>query len=407
MEIYLVGGAVRDQLLHLPQMDKDWVIVGATPEDLLAQGYQQVGKDFPVFLHPKTKEEYALARTERKSGHGYKGFTCYAAPDVTLEDDLKRRDLTINAIAQNEAGQLIDPYQGQEDIKNRVLRHVSPAFVEDPLRVLRIARFKAQLHSFDFTIASSTEALMRDMVRSGELNALVPDRIWQEVEKALATTAPDVFFMCLRECGALAVLFPELDRLFGVPNDPKHHPEIDSGIHTLQVLKAASQLSQSNAVRFAALTHDLGKAETPMEDWPHHPEHGPRALPALEHLQKRYPIPRDYSDLARLVAIHHIACHNSLSACADTILNLLEQCDALRRPERFQLFLLACQADSSAYLRRHEKTYPAGKWLLRALHEIQQIDVKALIDNGLNGNQVAEALRQKRLAAIQTLLSNP
>ncbi|ACY57472.1 tRNA nucleotidyltransferase [Yersinia pestis D106004] len=305
MNIYLVGGAVRDSLLNLPVTEQDWVVVGATPEQLLKLGYQQVGKDFPVFLHPVSHEEYALARTERKSGQGYTGFTCYAAPDVTLEDDLLRRDLTVNAIARSADGEFIDPYHGKQDLENRVLRHVSDAFGEDPLRVLRVARFAARFAYLGFTIAPETMSLMSNMAQSGELSALTPERVWKETEKALKTQSPHVYFQVLRDCGALAVLFPEIERLFGVPAPEKWHPEIDTGIHTLMTLAIAAQLSPEVDIRFAALCHDLGKGLTPKEHWPHHHGHGPAGVKLVEQLCQRLRIPNPVRDLAKLVAEYH------------------------------------------------------------------------------------------------------
>ena len=303
MKIYLVGGAVRDQLLNLPVKDRDWVVVGATPETLLQQGYQQVGKDFPVFLHPDTHEEYALARTERKSGSGYTGFTCYAAPDVTLEDDLQRRDLTINAIAYSAKGEYIDPYHGIDDIHAKLLRHVSDAFSEDPLRVLRVARFAARFAPLGFTIAPETMSLMQEMTNSGELNALTAERVWKETEKALHSQAPQVYFEILHQCGALKILFPEINALFGVPAPKKWHPEIDTGIHTMMVLAMASRLTDDIAVRFSALCHDLGKGVTPVENWPHHHGHGPAGVPLVEALCQRYRIPNQIRDLANITII--------------------------------------------------------------------------------------------------------
>ena len=340
MEIYLVGGAVRDQLLQLDVKDRDWVVVGATPQEMLDDGFQQVGKDFPVFLHPITKEEHALARTERKSGSGYTGFTVYSAPDVTLEDDLIRRDLTINAIAQNDSGELFDPHNGQQDLNDRVLRHVSPAFSEDPLRVLRVARFAARFAHLGFSVHSTTIELMRDLANSGELNHLTSERVWQEMERALNTQSPQVFFEVLRKCDALAVLFPELDALYGVPNPAKWHPEVDSGIHTMMVLEQAAKLTEDTEIRFAALIHDLGKAVTDPQLWPSHHGHGQRGLPLIEELCSRLRVPNTYKDLALMTSDHHCKIHRCDEMRKDTIIKLFDKTDSWRKPERFKQFLL-------------------------------------------------------------------
>lgn len=346
MKIYLVGGAVRDQLLNLPVKDRDWVVVGATPETLLQQGYQQVGKDFPVFLHPDTHEEYALARTERKSGSGYTGFTCYAAPDVTLEDDLQRRDLTINAIAYSAKGEYIDPYHGIDDIHAKLLRHVSNAFSEDPLRVLRVARFAARFAPLGFTIAPETLSLMQEMTNSGELNALTAERVWKETEKALHSQAPQVYFEILHQCGALKILFPEINALFGVPAPTKWHPEIDTGIHTMMVLAMASRLTDDIAVRFSALCHDLGKGVTPVENWPHHHGHGPAGVPLVEALCQRYRIPNQIRDLAKLAAKYHDHLHRIERMRPSKIIRLFDAIDAWRKPERIDQLAIISEADA-------------------------------------------------------------
>ncbi|MGL4748678.1 MAG: multifunctional CCA addition/repair protein, partial [Shewanella sp.] len=327
MKIYLVGGAVRDSLLNLPIKDKDYMVVGATPEQMQQLGYRQVGKDFPVFLHPKTQQEYALARTERKVGLGYGGFSCYASPDVTLEQDLLRRDLTINAIAKDEEGNLYDPYQGIADIKARQLRHVSAAFAEDPLRVLRVARFAARFHDLGFEIANETLALMQHMSKTEELTALTPERVWQEVDKSLGGPNPEVFFQVLRQCGALKILFPEIDALFGVPQPEKWHPEIDTGLHTLMVLAQAALLTQEKVVRFAALVHDLGKAVSPKEDLPKHHGHGQKGLPLIKALCERLRVPNEYRDLALLVSDQHQNVHQAFELRAETIIKIFDKAD--------------------------------------------------------------------------------
>lgn len=346
MKIYLVGGAVRDQLLNYPVAEKDWVVVGATPEQLLAQGYNRVGRDFPVFLHPETREEYALARAERKSGRGYYGFECDFTPEVSLEEDLLRRDLTINAMAMDESGNIIDPYQGKNDLEARILRHVSPAFIEDPVRVLRIARFAARYHHLGFKLAEETRLLMYKMVKNGELNYLIAERVWQEWQRSLGERNPEIFITTLRACGALAIIMPEIERLFGVPNPPQHHPEIDSGVHSLMALVRAAQLSKDPLVRFAALVHDLGKGATPMHEWPKHREHEERGAAIIEQLCARLRIPADYRKLSVQVSRLHLLIHRIRELKAATIVRVLEKADAFRRPQVFDQLLLACQADA-------------------------------------------------------------
>ena len=345
MQIYLVGGAVRDQLLQLPVYDRDWVVVGSSPQAMLAAGFQAVGKDFPVFLHPKNKEEHALARTERKTGIGYTGFACHYAPDVTLEEDLLRRDLTINAMAQDGSGQLIDPYGGQRDLAAKVLRHVSPAFVEDPLRVLRVARFAAKLHHLGFTVAEETLQLMAKIAQSGELQHLTAERVWQEWHKSLSTHHPEVFLQVLRDCGALAVVLPEIDRLFGVPQPEKWHPELDPGIHTLMVAKQAAQLSDSLPVRFAAQVHDLGKGVTPPSEWPSHKLHCHTGLNIIESLCERIRVPNEFRDLALAVCAQHSNIHRADELKPATKLKVLGLLDVWRKPERLEQVLLCCEAD--------------------------------------------------------------
>jgi len=405
MEIYLVGGAVRDQLLSLPVKEKDYVVVGATPEEMLTQGYRLVGKDFPVFLHPETHDEYALARTERKTAPGYKGFAVHAAPDVTLEDDLKRRDLTINAIAQSLDGKIIDPYHGQDDLKNKILRHISPAFSEDPVRILRIARFMARFAKLGFTIAPETMALMRTMVRNGEVNALVPERVWQELVTALSEPSPQEFFWTLRYCGALAILFPELDRLFGVPNPVKWHPEVDSGVHTLMVLEQAVHLTTDPVIRFAALLHDLGKGATPITKWPSHPGHEEISAALVKQLCGRYRIPNEYQELATIVAEYHAHCHRIFEMNPTTILKTLEKTDAFRRPERFQQFLIACEADARGRPGFENKNYPQRQHFQKAFTIAEQVDIKPIIARGLTGEALKNAIHEARAKAIEIELA--
>lgn len=400
MKIYLVGGAVRDQLLNLPVKDRDWVVVGATPETLLQQGYQQVGKDFPVFLHPDTHEEYALARTERKSGSGYTGFTCYAAPDVTLEDDLQRRDLTINAIAYSAKGEYIDPYHGIDDIHAKLLRHVSDAFSEDPLRVLRVARFAARFAPLGFTIAPETMSLMQEMTNSGELNALTAERVWKETEKALHSQAPQVYFEILHQCGALKILFPEINALFGVPAPKKWHPEIDTGIHTMMVLAMASRLTDDIAVRFSALCHDLGKGVTPVENWPHHHGHGPAGVPLVEALCQRYRIPNQIRDLAKLAAKYHDHLHRIERMRPSKIIRLFDAIDAWRKPERIDQLAIISEADARGRQGAENLLYPQGIFFRQAFKIANQVDVKSIVSRGLKGSAIREALTKQREVAI-------
>jgi tRNA nucleotidyltransferase (CCA-adding enzyme) len=406
MKVYLVGGAVRDRLLGLPVQDRDWVVVGATPEQMVAQGYKPVGADFPVFLHPQTKEEYALARTERKHGHGYKGFTVYSAPDVTLEDDLRRRDLTINAMAEDGNGQLVDPFGGAVDLKAGLLRHVSPAFAEDPLRVLRVARFAARFAPRGFRVADETLSLMRRIAESGELSHLVPERVWQEVERALGEPAPGEFFRVLRETGALAVLFPEIDALFGVPQPVEHHPEVDTGVHVLLVLAAAARLTDDARARFAALTHDLGKGETPRAEWPKHHGHEETGAGLVQKLCARLRAPNDYRDLAVAVARHHGVMHRIDELRPGTILELIESVDFLRRPERVDAFIAACEADFRGRPGYENRSYPPAARLRAALAAAQGVDSAAIAAGaGGDGAKIAERIRQARIQAIKGVLS--
>ncbi len=400
MEIYLVGGAVRDELLGRPVHEHDWVVVGATPDELTAQGYTQVGRDFPVFLHPQSREEYALARTERKSGHGYTGFVCDFSPHITLEEDLARRDLTVNAMARRHDGLLVDPYGGQNDLKARLLRHVSPAFREDPLRVLRVARFATRYADLGFRIAPATLTLMREMVQSGELAHLTPERVWKETERALGEDRPVVFFEVLRETGALAVLFPELDRLFGVPQRAEYHPEIDSGLHTLMVLTQACRLSAEPRVRFAALVHDLGKADTPAEEWPRHLMHEQRGIKRVRELCQRYKTPKPFQDLGELVCRLHLDCHRVQELRPVTLLKKLLELDALRRPQRFEEFLLACEADARGRLGFEERDYPQAAYFRSAWAAIKDLAVQPLLDQGLEGQALVQAIEKQRLQAL-------
>ncbi|MDO6409830.1 multifunctional CCA addition/repair protein [Pantoea phytobeneficialis] len=401
MKTFLVGGAVRDALLRLPVKDKDWVVVGTTPDAMLAQGYQQVGRDFPVFLHPQSREEYALARTERKSGNGYTGFVTWFAPDVTLEQDLQRRDLTINAIAQADNGELIDPYGGQHDLANRTLRHVSAAFNEDPLRVLRVARFAARFAHLNFRIAEETQALMRDMTASGELAHLTPERVWKETEKALLTRNPQVYFQVLRDCGALQVLFPELDNLFGIPAPVKWHPEIDTGIHSLMTLTLATALSDELDVRFATLFHDAGKAVTPREKWPSHHGHGLAGVPIVAALCERLRVPNAIRDLALIVAEFHDMVHTIERQSAEMLVALFDRVDAWRKPQRVEQLALTSEADARGRAGLESNAYPQGDYLRKAFALAQAVPTKAVIEAGFKGAEVREELTRRRRVAVQ------
>ncbi|WP_243078926.1 multifunctional CCA addition/repair protein [Pantoea sp. MQR6] len=400
MKTFLVGGAVRDALLNLPVKDKDWVVVGATPEAMLEQGYQQVGRDFPVFLHPKSREEYALARTERKNGTGYTGFVTWSAPDVTLEQDLQRRDLTINAIARDEEGRLFDPYHGQRDIAERLLRHVSMAFNEDPLRVLRVARFAARFAHLNFRIADETQALMRAMVESGELADLTAERVWKETEKALTTRNPQVYFQVLRDCGALKVLFPEIDNLFGIPAPAKWHPEIDTGVHTLMTLAMAAALSDSLDVRFATLFHDIGKALTAPEKWPSHHGHGPAGVPLVEVLCQRLRVPNAIRDLALVVTEFHDVVHTIERQSAESLVALFDRIDAWRKPQRVEQMALTSEADARGRAGLESMPYPQGDYLRRAFAVAQAVPTKAVVEAGFKGIEVREELTRRRIAAV-------
>jgi len=405
MEVYLVGGAVRDALLGRPVRERDYVVTGATAEALVDAGYAPVGRDFPVFLHPETKSEYALARRERKTGPGYRGFVTEFSPDITLEEDLRRRDLTVNAIAQADDGTLIDPYGGRADLDARLLRHVSEAFVEDPVRILRVARFAARFAPLGFTVHADTMALMRQMVAAGEADALVAERVWQETERALGEDRPDVYVRVLRDCGALAVIFPEVDRLFGVPQPAQWHPEIDTGEHVLLCLARAAQLGASPAVRFAALAHDLGKGLTPRAAWPTHHGHEAAGLPLVDALCDRLKVPTAFRDLARLACQHHGNLHRAFELRADTLLELFERCDAFRRPERFTELLLAAQVDAQGRTGREATPYPQRDYLEQVRTAAAAIALTDADRAGLVGPQIAAALRLRRLAVIEPLRS--
>jgi tRNA nucleotidyltransferase (CCA-adding enzyme) len=399
MQVYLVGGAVRDEQLGISHKERDWCVVGATPAELLADGYRQVGKDFPVFLHPKTKEEYALARTERKTAPGYHGFSFDFSPDVSLEDDLSRRDLTINAIAKDADGKLIDPYGGITDVENRVLRHVSKAFGEDPVRILRVAKFAARFAHLGFRIAGETMTLMRSMVAAGEVDALVPDRVWRETEEALRGKNARVFFEVLRNSGALTRLFPALDALFGVPQPEKWHPEIDTGLHTMMVLDQAEALSDDLEVRFAALTHDLGKGTTPKDALPSHPGHESRGAKLVRELADRYPVPNSCRDLGTLVAEMHTHCHRALELRSKTIIKLFEKCDAFRRPDRFEQFLVACEADARGRTGLENRPYPQANFLRNAFAAARSVNTAEIAAQHA-GAKIPVAIRKSRQGAV-------
>ncbi|OOF47291.1 multifunctional CCA tRNA nucleotidyl transferase/2'3'-cyclic phosphodiesterase/2'nucleotidase/phosphatase [Rodentibacter trehalosifermentans] len=409
MEIYLVGGAVRDRLLGLPVKDRDWVIVGATPEQLLAQGYQQVGKDFPVFLNPQTKEEYALARTERKSGKGYTGFLCDFSENITLEEDLIRRDLTINAMAQDKQGHLFDPYQGKQDLDKRILRHISPAFAEDPLRVLRVARFAARFHHLGFHIALETLQLMENLVQSGELSHLTAERVWLETEKALNEKHPEIYFEVLRQIGALKILFPELDALYGVPNPPQHHPEIDSFVHTMLVLQQAVKLTENqpqlnkSAVRFAAICHDLGKALTPKEILPHHYGHEQAGIKPTRTLSKRLKVPSYYQELAELSCEYHTHIHKAFELRPETVMKLFNRFDVWRKPQRFQEFLFLCLADTRGRTSFEMREYPQWDYIHALLQAAESVDVQQIIAEGFEKQAIRDELKRRRTHAISEM----
>ena len=402
METYVVGGAVRDELLGLPVKDRDHVVVGATPERMVELGYKPVGKDFPVFLHPETHEEYALARTERKVGKGYKGFQVFASPEVTLEEDLARRDLTVNAIARAENGELVDPYNGISDIKDKTLRHVSPAFIEDPVRILRVARFAARFT--DFTIAPETMELMRWMVEAGEVDALVPERVWQELSRGLMETRPSRMFETLLDCGALAKILPEVHRLWGVPQPAQHHPEVDTGVHVMMVLDYTTSQHYSLPVRFAALTHDLGKGTTPKDVLPRHIGHEDRSVHLLRDVCKRLRVPNDCKELAHIVAKYHGKVHRAEEMRPDTLVRLLQDTDAFRQPERFREFLRACECDSRGRTGFESQPYPQAERLLKVLEAAMAVDAGAVARQYSEPEQIRQKVYEARVDAVKAAL---
>ncbi|MFC3116095.1 multifunctional CCA addition/repair protein [Cellvibrio fontiphilus] len=403
MKIYLVGGAVRDKLLKRPVTERDWVVVGSSPEQMQQLGYSPVGKDFPVFLHPQSKEEYALARTERKTGRGYGGFSFYCGAEVSLEEDLIRRDLTINAMAEDEQGNIIDPYNGRRDLDEKILRHVSPAFAEDPVRILRVARFAARYHQLGFKPADETLELMRSMVAMGEVDHLVAERTWKETERALGEPNPEIFIQLLRNCNALERLFPEIDALFGVPQTAIHHPEIDTGIHTLMSLQQAVKLTGNVCVRFATLVHDLGKATTPKEEWPRHIAHEERSLPLVKQLCARITAPKEFKELALLTAQWHTHCHRALELKPATVLKVLHATDAFRRPERFEQFLLCCEADARGRTGFENRAYPQADYFRQCLTVAKAVDIDAVKAQGLSGPAFGEALDKQRMEKLTAL----
>jgi tRNA nucleotidyltransferase (CCA-adding enzyme) len=403
MQVYLVGGAVRDRLLGRAVGERDWVVVGATPGELTAQGYTPVGKDFPVFLHPQSKEEYALARQERKVAPGYHGFTTVFSPQVTLEEDLKRRDLTINAMAEDASGHIVDPYGGQRDLESRLLRHVCATFIEDPVRVLRVARFAARFADAGFRIAPETEALMRHMTASGEIAALTPERVWRETARALLEPHPEVFFATLLKCGALAVLMPELAALDGVPQPPRWHPEVDTFVHVMLALSIAAQQGAALTVRYAVLLHDLGKALTPKEQWPTHHQHEELGLAPIETLSQRLRAPNECRELALLASRHHTLVHRALELRAATLMQLFAQTDAFRRPERFAELLLACECDARGRAGLQSRPYPQADYLRQVHATATAANLSAAERAGLAGPQIGAALQQRRLAAVAEL----
>ncbi len=400
MQIFLVGGAVRDKLLGLPIKDRDYVVVGSTPQQMLDAGFQEVGKDFPVFIDPKTGEEYALARTERKSGKGYKGFAVDFSAAITLEDDLIRRDLTINAMAQDTDGSIIDPHGGQQDLEKKILRHVSPAFAEDPLRVLRVARFAARFHHLGFNVANETLQLMTELAQS-EIAELTAERVWQETQRALETESPWVYFEVLRECSALKVLIPELDKLWGIPNPAQWHPEIDTGIHTMMVLEQAAKKTKDPIVRFAALFHDLGKGTTPKSEWPRHKGHESTGVPIIKTVCKRLRIPKDYQELAVQVSRYHLHCHKMFELRPNTILKVLKALKAYRNPELLKQFIISCEADFNGRLYNEDKIYKQGKLLWQCYQASKDIDTQALIEKGYAGKKLGEAIDLARTKLIK------
>ncbi|NVK23543.1 MAG: multifunctional CCA addition/repair protein [Gammaproteobacteria bacterium] len=403
MQFYLVGGAVRDKLLNYPVKDKDWLVTGATIDQMLELGYQQVGKSFPVFLHPENNQEYALARTEQKQGQGYTGFVCDFSPEITVEQDLYRRDLTINAMAESETGEIIDPFNGQQDIKSRLLRHVSDAFIEDPLRVLRVARFAARYHHLGFTIATETLALMTEISRSGELTSLTPERIWQETHSALTEKNPRIYFETLKQTGALKALFPEVDVLWGIPNPAKWHPEIDTGIHTMMVLEQACLLSEHIPVRFAALVHDLGKGLTPAEEWPSHHGHELKGKKPITELCDRIKVPNDCKELALLVSEFHTHTHKAFELKPATVIKLFNKVDVWRKPERFEQFLQVCTADMRGRTGFENSDYPQTDYLRKCAQACRAVQARTYVEQGLKGSAIKTAMDSERLNLVQDI----
>lgn len=406
MKIYRVGGAVRDKLLNYPCFENDWVVVGSSPEEMIKLGYQPVGNDFPVFINAETGEEYALARTERKSGVGYQGFTFHTAPNISLEDDLIRRDLTINAIAEDEDGHIIDPYGGREDLSQKVLRHVSNAFVEDPLRVLRVARFAARYHHLGFTVAPETQTLMKSIVNSGELTHLVAERVWKETDRALCEQSPDLFIQTLRDCGALAALLPEVNNLFGVAQRADYHPEIDTGIHTLMALQQAAILSDKPAIRFAVLVHDLGKGITPDHILPSHSGHEARGLPLVKAVCDRLKAPNEHRQLAMTVTEFHLLCHKARELQPDTLLSLLKTVGALKSSTKLEDFLTCCTADAKGRTGFENSDYPSTPYLRAATKALQGIDISDIVNSGISGAEIGEQLALRQTDILQQLKDN-
>jgi len=406
VEIYLVGGAVRDKLLGLPVKEQDWVVIGETPESMVKQGFRPVGKDFPVFLHPQSREEYALARTERKTAPGYKGFTVHAAPDVSLEQDLIRRDLTINAMAMTPQGQLVDPYGGQSDLEQRIFRHISPAFAEDPVRILRVARFAARYKHLGFSLAEETRILMQAMVTAGEVDHLVPERVWAELFKALNEKSPSAFFYTLKDCMALEKIFPEINCLFGVPQPEKHHPEIDTGIHVMLCLEQAALLSPSPEVRFAALVHDLGKGVSPKEHWPSHHGHEAKGLSILEQMCIRLRVPNSFKVLALQVMQYHTHCHRAFELRASTLTDMLAALGAFKPVNKLSEFILACEADAKGRTGFENSPYPQADLLIGAARAAASVDTSAILNGELKGAQIGEAIRRLRIKAVSEFIKS-
>jgi tRNA nucleotidyltransferase (CCA-adding enzyme) len=400
MQIYRVGGAVRDRLLNYPSSENDWVVVGASPQQLIDRGFRPVGRDFPVFIHPQSGEEYALARTERKSGQGYGGFTFYTASNITLIDDLQRRDLTINAIAEDSDGRLIDPYNGQSDLNNKILRHISDAFLEDPLRVLRTARFAARYHHLGFSIASETMDAMRALVNSGEMEHLAAERVWRETQRALSEQTPQMYFQTLRDCGALACILPEVDRLFGVAQRPDFHPEIDAGVHTMMALEQAAKLSDDCSVRFAVLVHDVGKGITPEDVLPRHTGHEARGLPLVKTLCERLKVPNQYRKLALVVTEYHLQCHRAADLKVETLLNLLRGAGALKSSAKLEPFLLSCEADARGRLGLENRHYSSPNYLRRAQSALATVGIADLVSSGAAGDEIGRQLHNRQIARL-------